>query len=121
METSLNALINQDHMGEMIGSLALHILCSALEIYYDIPPSGNKILCDNESTLKESRRNRRRVPTKKPCNDVIRHMRGIKETLRMKFVYEHVTAHADDRIEFSRLPTEQQLNCICDVLAKHAV
>jgi hypothetical protein len=109
------------YRGEMIGSLALHILCSALELYYDIPPSSNKILCDNESTLKESRRNRRRVPTKKPCNDVIRHMRGIKENLRMKFLYEHVTAHADDRIPFRRLPTEQKLNCICDVLAKQAV
>ncbi len=77
--------ISYSYRGEMIGNLALHILRSALEQFYDLPLSlcSNKLFCDNEVTLKESRRSRRRVPTKEACSDVIRHMRSLKESLAM--------------------------------------
>ena len=75
----------------MIGNLALHILCrcSALEQFYDLFPCSNKMFCDNEVTLKESLRSRRRVPTKEACSDVIRHMRSLNESLAMRFDYIH--------------------------------
>ena len=107
--------------GEMIGSLALHILCSALEQFFDLPSCKNKFYCDNEVTLKEAMRTRSRVPTKLACSDVIRHMRGLKGKLLMSFEYIHVEAHADEELRWNQLTAPQQLNCHCDVLAKRAV
>jgi hypothetical protein len=109
------------YRGEMLGSLALHTLCSALEVYYDLPPSSNKFLCDNESTLNGAKSTRARIPTMSSCSDISRHMRYIKTTLRMKFKYQHVGAHADDHNDWSYLTLEEQLNCRCDELAKNAV
>ena len=109
------------HRGEMVGSLALHLLCLALEAFFEIPASSNKFLCDNESSLNEARLRRKRVPTKRKSGDVIRHLRWIKSKLRMTFSYEDVTAHGDDNLPFVQLPLEQQLNCLCDESAKAAV
>ena len=109
------------YRGEMLGSLALHTLCSALESFYDLSPSSNTFLCDNESTLEEANKQRLRIPTKSSCSDILRHMRYMKTTLRMRFNYQHVGAHADDHNEWSNLTLEEQLNCRCDELAKDAV
>ena len=109
------------HRGEMVGSLALHLLCLAVESFFEVPASSNKFLCDNEASLDEASRNRKRVQTRRQCGDVIRHLRWLKSRLRMKFTYEDVTAHGDDNVPFEMLPLEQQLNCLCDESAKAAV
>ena len=109
------------YRGELLGLLAIHVLVGALEAYFNIPTRGGKICCDNQGALSKSAEMRRRIPVGAAEADIKRAFRNVKTGLKATFHYEWVESHQDRYQLWSQLPLEQQLNCICDSLAKAAV
>ena len=109
------------YRAELLGLLAIHTLLAALEAYYKLPPSSGKICCDNQGALYKSKEYRRRIPVGASQADIKRCFRNVKTGLCAKLVYEWVESHQDRLKLWFQLSLEQQLNCLCDTLAKEAV
>ena len=109
------------YRGELLGLLAIHTLAAALE---------------SSSTFK-GKRARSAVTTRAPCTSrensgsafpsgrlrqISRGPSGpVKGTMSAKFRYEWVESHQDRYKFWFQLSLTQQLNCLCDSLAKNAV
>ena len=63
----------------------------------------------------------RRIKCGRPCADILRLLRSIRQELPLSTSFIHVKAHMDDTLSWEQLSLEQQLNCQCDTLAKAAV
>ena len=109
------------YRGELLGLLAIHVLAAAFESFYDIHIGKVKICCDNKGALYKSAEQRRRIPTGASQADIKRVLRNVKGVLRGTLQYEWVPSHQDRYKLWNQLPIEQQLNCMCDTLAKKAV
>ena len=109
------------YRAELLGLLAIHVLLAALEEYYSIPGSTGKICCDNQGALFKSKEVRRRIPVGSSQADIKRAFRNVKTGLRATLKYEWVESHQDRLKLWFQLSLEQQLNCLCDSLAKEAV
>ena len=110
------------YRAERLGLLAGHTLLAALSTYYQLdrgPPV--KICCDNKGALFRTQAYRRRIPAGSPQADVDRALRNVKDRLTTTTSYEWVESHLDDVLLWEELTNEQQLNCVCDSLAKSAV
>ena len=55
------------------------------------------------------------------CADIRRSLRSTKLGLNGKLIYEHVYGHMDDYLLWHQMTTVQQMNCVCDTLAKGAI
>ena len=80
-----------------------------------------EIYCDNIPALRQSGYRRRRVKTGACQADVLRVLRTIKLRQTLKPTYKHIAAHQDKKKTWWQLSLEEQLNCVCDGLAKAAV
>ena len=109
------------YRGELLGLLALHTLIAALVEYYQLPACVDKICCDNITALNKSKVRRTHISTGASQADILSSLRNIKSNLKHSLVYEWVAAHQDDVKKWDQLTLEQQLNCMCDALAKGAV
>ena len=109
------------YRAELLGLLALHALLAAITIYFQVPAGKAKLCCDNAGALHKSRERRRRIPTGSAHADVLRALRNITTKALPSIIYEWVPSHQDDLKSWAALTTEQQLNCVCDSLAKSAV
>ena len=109
------------YRAEMLGLCALHLLARALSEYYKISNWAITICCDNKGALDCSSYHRRRIRPSERCADVRRSFRSTKQGLTGKLLYEHVYGHMDDFLLWHQLSTTQQINCVCDTLAKRAV
>ncbi len=109
------------YRGELLGLLAIHTLCAAIEEFYKIIIASSKICCDNQGALLKSEENRRRIPTGASQADIKRSLRNVKAGLVTQFTYEWVESHQDRYKLWNQLTLTQQLNCHCDTLAKRAV
>ena len=79
------------------------------------------ILCwDNTGALKLSSHNRRRIRPSAKCTDIRQNFCAIKQSFTCTFKYIHVYGHMDQYLEWEQLTFIQQLNCVCDTLAKRA-
>ena len=109
------------YRAELLGLLAIHLLASAIEQYFGLSASTAVIACDNKGALFKSKEYRRRIPNSASQADIKRVLRNVKTKLKVSFEYEWVRAHQDDIKLWHQLTLLQQLNCICDTLAKAAV
>ena len=109
------------YRGELLGLLAIHTLVAALEAYYSLPLTKGKVCCDNQGPLRKSEEVRRRIPVGASQADIKRAFRNVKHDLKAQLTYEWVESHQDRYKLWWQLPLEQQLNCICDDLAKAVV
>ena len=114
------------YRGELLGLLAIHTLAAAFESFYDIHLGAIKICCDNKGALHKSEEQRRRIPTGASQADIKRAdikrvLRNLKAVIKGTMQYEWVPSHQDKYKLWHQLPIEQQLNCMCDTLAKKAV
>jgi len=109
------------YRGELLGLLAIHTLIAALEQFYSLPATTNKVCCDNQGALYKSKQRRRRIPVGASQADIKRAFRNVTNGLKATLVYEWVESHQDRYKLWWQLPIEQQLNCLCDDLAKAAV
>jgi hypothetical protein len=109
------------YRGELLGLTALHTLLLALKRYFRIDLKQSKICCDNISALRRSEQRRRRVKTGAAQADLLRVLRTLTYCNELQLRYEHVDAHQDRKKLWWQLTLEEQLNCVCDDLAKKAV
>jgi hypothetical protein len=109
------------YRAEMLGLCALHLLSQAVSEFYKIVGWKSTICCDNIKALDMSSQHRRRILPSASCSDIRRSFRSVKQAATGKFDYNHVSGHMDDYLLWHQLSLTQQLNCVCDTLAKGAI
>jgi len=110
------------YRAEMLGLCALHLFARALSEFYKIQESVATLCCDNKKALEQSTYTRCRIRPSAKCADIQRSLKATKHTFKGKFTYLHVYGHHMDKyLLWHQLSLIQQLNCVCDTLAKQAV
>jgi hypothetical protein len=109
------------YRAEMLGLCALHLFARALSEFYKIQEWKATMGCDNKKALEQSLYTCRRIRPSAKCADIQRSFKGTKHTFTGKFTYLHVYGHMDKYLLWHQLSLIQQLNCVCDTLAKQAV
>ncbi len=109
------------YCGELLGLVALHTLILAPANYYNVQIVSGKICCDNISALNQASKTQKRVRSGIKHSDLQRAIRTYKCKVTMALKYKHVRAHQDNLKPLSMLTLVEQLNVICDELAKGAV
>ena len=90
--------------------------------FYEIAVTRPKICCDNIGALNQARSRRRRIKPGASQADILRVLRTVtSHYAHLKPVYEHVSGHQDRYKLWWQLTLAEQLNCVCDGLAKAAV
>ena len=109
------------YRAEMLSLCGIHLLAKALSEFYQIQEWDATLCCNNKRALKQSAYSRRRIRPSAKCTDIQRSFKAMKHTFKGKFTYLHVYGHMDKYLLWHQLSLIQQLNCICDTLAKQAV
>jgi hypothetical protein len=105
----------------MLGLCALHLFARVLSEFHKIQEWKATLCCNNKRALKLSSYVCRRIWPSAKCADILRSLKATKRTFIGKFTYVHVYGHVDRYLLWHQLSLPQQLNCICNMLAKHAV
>jgi hypothetical protein len=79
------------------------------------------LCCDNKCALEVSAHHQRRIQPSAKCADIRRSLKAVKPLQRGRFRYVHVYGHMDRILRWEQLTLPQQLNCVCDTLAKCSV
>jgi hypothetical protein len=106
------------YRAEMLGLCSLHLLARALSEYYKISKWEITISCDNKGALDYLSYQLRRIKPSAKSADIRRSFRSTKRGLKGKLIYKHVYGHMDDYLLWHQMTTVQQMNCVCDTLAK---
>jgi hypothetical protein len=103
---------------EMLGLCAPHLLARALSEYYNLNNWSATMCCNNKRTLILSSHHRGQIrPSAKYAKGAsVQPNKHIKEVSSI-----HVCGHMDHHLSWLQLSLTQQLNCVCDTLAKRAV
>jgi hypothetical protein len=105
----------------MLGLCALHLLARAIAEYYGLGRWSAMMCCDSKRALLSSSHHKGRIWPSVKCADIRRSFRATKQTYQGGFKYIHMYGHMDQHLSWSQLSITQQLNCICNTLAKRAV
>jgi hypothetical protein len=105
----------------MLGLCALHFLAKAISEYYGLGKWVASLCCDNKRALLLSSHHNGRIRPSAKCADIRRSFKATKQTYQGGFKYIHVYGHMDRHLSWWQLTLTQQLNCICNSLAKQAV
>jgi hypothetical protein len=107
-----------NYRGELLGGLLVSLLlkASSMLIHDDCPPI--RIACDNLGVVGHGNNRGKSLKDAQVQADIIRCFRSLLSEVSFPIKYEHVYGHQDDRIAWSLLTIEQQLNVIADLLAK---
>ena len=109
------------YRAETLGLYSIHAFIGALHNHFQLGQVSVEICCDNNAALKEAQHGKSRISAGKKCADVFRCIRQIKRNnSAVRWNYTWVKAHMDDVLEWVDLSRAQQLNVICDELAKAA-
>jgi hypothetical protein len=109
------------YRAEALGLYSIHAFIHAISVHYDLKSGRPDIYCDNDAALKEAQKRRKRIVTSATCADVFRGIRDISSQLpSLQWSYTWVKAHMDDVLDWQELTRPQQLNVMCDSLAKQA-
>ena len=110
------------YRGEMLGLCALQLLLLAVDTWYEGEVVNSiTIYCDNEKAGERAHEEHRRIKPSWACADVLRSFRDTKLSLTIPIQFAHVPAHMDDLLPWDQLSLAEQLNCMCDSLAKSAL
>jgi hypothetical protein len=109
------------YRAEMLGLCALHLFARALSEFYKIQEWKATVGCDNKRVLVQSSYTCRRIRPSAKCADIQQSLKATKHTSKGKFTYLHVYGHMDKYLLWHQLSLIQQLNCVCNTLAKQAV
>ena len=110
------------YRGELLGLCAINVILLALTKTGNItnkPPIT--VWCDNKGAINRASDCSRRIKCGRPCADILRTLRSIRQDLPLNATFCHVKSHMDNMLSWEQLSLEQQLNCDCDVLAKASV
>jgi hypothetical protein len=105
----------------MLGLCALHLLARAISEHYAIERWTAKMCCDNKRALTLSSHHNRRIRLSAKCADIRRNFKATKQMYQGGFKYIHVYGHMYQHLSWTQFSLTQQLNCVCDTLAKQAV
>lgn len=109
------------YRAETLGLYSIHAFIRVLHDHFQMGQVSVEICCDNEVALKEAQGRKQRISAGRKCADVFRGIRKLTQNTQLiKWKYTWVKAHMDDILEWSELSREQQLNVMCDELAKRA-
>jgi hypothetical protein len=103
---------------EMVGLCTLYLFAQAVAEFYKVEQWSSMISCNNKHALKLSSHHRRCIRPSAKCTDIQRNLRTIKQSFTGNFKYFHVYGHMDKYLKWEQLSLVQQLNCVCDTLAK---
>jgi hypothetical protein len=106
---------------EMLGLACLHLLARAVAEFFAISLWTAVILCNNKKALELSSHHRRWIRPSAKCANIRCSFRTTKQTFIGGFKYVHIYGHMDQYLAWNNLSLMQQLNCICDTLAKRAL
>jgi hypothetical protein len=109
------------YRAELLGLCALHILAQALAEFYTVSGWTAMLCCDNKRALEVSAHHQRRIQPSAKCADIGCSLKAVKPLQRGTFRYVHAYGHMDRMLEWVQLLLPQQLNCVCDTLAKRSV
>ncbi len=109
------------YRAEQLGICAIHLFITALEEFYTIGPWHGTFCCDNLTALNLASWKIRRIRPGASCADILRSIRSSHNRMQGELTYLHVDGHMDRILLWHQLNLHQQLNCICDYLAKSAV
>ena len=109
------------YWAEMLGLCALHLFTQAVAKFYNVEKWSALVCCNNKRTLELSSHHRRCIRPSAKCADIQRNLHAIKQTFTGYFKYFHVYSHMDRYLKWEQLSLIQQLNCICNTLAKQAI
>jgi hypothetical protein len=106
---------------EMLGLCALHLLAQALLKFYMIQGWKATLCCNNKRAIELTSYSHQRIRPSVKCADIQQSLKATKHTFTGKFTYLHAYGHIDKYLLWHQLSLIQQLNCICNTLAKQAV
>ena len=110
------------YQGKLLGLCAINVILLALSTAGKIDNNPRvTVWCDNKGAVNQASEQSRRIKCGRPCADILRTLRSIRQELPLNTSYIHVNAYMEDRLSWDKLSLEQQLNCHCDTLAKSAV
>ena len=106
---------------EMLGICALHLLAQTVAEFYKIVKWSVILCCNNKRALELSSHHRCRIRPSAKCAGIRQNLYAIKQSFTGTFKYIHVYGHMGWYLEWELLTLIQQLNSVCDTLAKHAI
>ncbi len=106
---------------EMLGLCVLHLLARAITEHYNLSRWSATMCCNNKRALLLSSHHKGRIRPSLKCVDIRRSFKATKQTYQGGFKYINVYIHMDQHLPGLQLNLKQQLNCVCNSLAKQAV
>ncbi len=79
------------------------------------------LCCDNKQALELSSYKQGQICPSTKSADIRRNIGSTKQTFQGTFRYVHVYGHMDKYLAWNQLNLMQQMNCVCNTLAKKAV
>lgn len=108
--------------GEMLGLLALYATIATAHSYFQLNKTLGVIIGDNQGALGQAHWKIKRVTLSEKQTDIIRAIRAAQYLCQgAKFEKHWVKSHVDNLKSWKELTIKEQLNTICNKLAKAAV
>jgi hypothetical protein len=109
------------YRGEMLGLLALYATTAMAHTFFNLHKTSGVIIGDNQGALSQAHRKHKRVTPSKKQTDIIRAIHSAKyQCLEDKLKKRWVKSHVDDLKAWRELSIDEQLNTLCNELAKAA-
>ena len=109
------------YRAELLGLCALHLFSQALAEYHKVTGWTAMLCCDNKRALEVSSHHTCRIRPSAKCANIRRSLKAVTPLLNGTFCYVHVYGHMDRMLKWEQLTLTQQINCVCDTLAKRSV
>jgi hypothetical protein len=106
---------------ELLGLCALNLLTRAVVEYYKVKGWSAVLCCNNKHALELSSYHLRCIRPSAKCAGICRSLKTTKPLLNGAFQYVHVYGHMDQYLKWEQLMLTQQLNCVCNTLAKKSI
>jgi hypothetical protein len=106
---------------EMLGLSCLHLLARAIAEFFGIGQWAAVLSCNNKRALELLSNHRRRIQPSAKSANIRCSFRANKQGFIRGFKYIHRYGHMDQFLPWSQLSLMQQLNCICNTLAKNVL
>lgn len=109
------------YRAELLGLCALHLFAHAITAFHKVSGCSALLCCNNKCALEVSSYHAQHIRPSAKCADIRRSLKAVKPLLSGTFHYVHVYGHMDRMLKWEQLTLTQQINCVCDTLAKRSV
>ena len=110
------------YRGELLGLKAVHALTATAYNFFKLDKASGTLIGDSKSALWQAKRTMRRIQPTESQSDILQAIRAIKQKCtKLHLTQVWVKSHVEKHTPWNRLSPEQQLNTMCNKLAKQAV